>query len=91
MMHSDMFYRISYLMKEEIRKYKWVECEKGRRLTWERARQEWTGAHQEKYEKFLMETLAFPDTLASKAPDEERQNIASGPRILPQNLYRNSG
>ena len=31
-MYSDPFYRITYLIKEEIRKYKWVEGEKGRQL-----------------------------------------------------------
>jgi hypothetical protein len=61
MMLSDPFYRISYLIKEEIRKYKWIEGEKGRKLTWEQARSEWTKAHREKYEKFLMETLSFPE------------------------------
>ena len=30
MMYSDPFYRITYLIKEEIRKYKWIEGEKGR-------------------------------------------------------------
>ena len=30
MMHSDPFYRITYLTKEEIRKHKWMEGEKGR-------------------------------------------------------------
>src|ERR1700722_19573068 len=47
-LYADPFYRISYLIKEEIRKYKWVEGEKGRKLTWEKARQEWTGAYREK-------------------------------------------
>jgi hypothetical protein len=28
-MYSDPFYRITYLIKEEIRKYKWIEGEKG--------------------------------------------------------------
>jgi hypothetical protein len=28
MMYSDPFYRITYLIKEEIRKHKWVEGEK---------------------------------------------------------------
>ena len=28
MMYSDPFYRITYLIKEEIRKYKWIEGEK---------------------------------------------------------------
>jgi len=27
-MYSDPFYRITYLIKEEIRKYKWIEGEK---------------------------------------------------------------
>jgi hypothetical protein len=60
MMYSDPFYRITYLIKEEIRKYKWTEGEKGRKLSWEQARQEWTEAHQEKYERFLIDTLYFP-------------------------------
>ena len=46
-MYSDPFYRITYLIKEEIRKYKWIEGEKGRKLSWERARQEWTDAYRE--------------------------------------------
>ena len=29
MVYSDPFYRITYLIKEEIRKYKWFEGEKG--------------------------------------------------------------
>ena len=51
MLYSDPFYRITYLIKEEIRKYKWLEGEKGRKLSWEQARQEWTDAHREAYEK----------------------------------------
>ena len=30
MMRSDPFYRVTYLIKEEIRKYKWIEGERGR-------------------------------------------------------------
>jgi len=33
MMYSDPFYRITYLIKEEIRKSKWLEGEKGRALS----------------------------------------------------------
>ena len=62
--YSDPFYRITYLIKEEIRKYKWVEGEKGRKLSWEEARQEWTEAYREKFEEFLIDTLYFP------APEE---------------------
>ena len=61
MMLSDPFYRITYLIKEEIRKYKWIEGEKGRQLTWEQARGEWTKKHREQYEKFLLDTLTFPE------------------------------
>jgi hypothetical protein len=61
MMLSDPFYRITYLIKEEIRKYKWVEGEKGRQLTWEEARREWTERHRAKYEQFLIDTLRFPE------------------------------
>jgi hypothetical protein len=59
MMFADPFYRITYLIKEEIRKFKWIEAEKGRALSWEEARDEWLEQHKPKYEKFLLETLAI--------------------------------
>ena len=78
-MYSDPFYRITYLMKEEIRKYKWTEGEKGRQLSWEQARQEWTDAHRERFEKFLMETLSIAgDSLLEKPPAEPKDE----PRVL---------
>jgi hypothetical protein len=61
MMLSDPFYRITYLIKEEIRKYKWLEGEKGHQLSWGQARKEWVNTHRDKYENFLMETLKSPD------------------------------
>jgi hypothetical protein len=61
MMMSDPFYRITYLIKEEIRKYKWIEGEKGRQLAWEQARKEWMDEHRAKYEEFLLDTLNFPE------------------------------
>ena len=60
MMLSDPFYRITYLIKEEIRKYKWIEAEKGRPLSWEEARAEWTKLYRQRFEKFVLETLSFP-------------------------------
>jgi hypothetical protein len=59
------------LIKEEIRKYKWIEAEKGRKLSWKQARQEWTDAHREKYEKFLIDTLSFPDAAPASEPPAE--------------------
>ena len=71
--YSDPFYRITHLIKEEIRKYKWIEGEKGRKLSWEQARQEWTDAYRQKYEKFLIDTLSFPDaTSPEESPAEGR-------------------
>jgi hypothetical protein len=67
MMYSDPFYRITYLIKEEIRKYKWIEGEKGRKLSWEWARQEWTNAYQQKYVKFLIDTLLFPNAIPERS------------------------
>jgi hypothetical protein len=69
MMLSDPFYRITYLIKEEIRKYKWTEGEKGRQLSWEQALKEWTSKHQGQYEKFLLETLTFPQKEETKAEE----------------------
>ena len=71
MVYSDPFYRITYLIKEEIRKYKWVEGEKGRKLSWEEARKEWTDAYREKFEKFLIETLYFPAVIPPEEPSAE--------------------
>jgi hypothetical protein len=58
-MYSDPFYRITYLVKEEIRKHKWIEGEKGRTLSWKEARHEWCYAHQEKYEDFILDNLSY--------------------------------
>jgi hypothetical protein len=69
--YSDPFYRITYLIKEEIRKYKWMEGEKGRKLSWDRARHEWMDAYREKFEKFLIDTLYFPDATPQEEPPAE--------------------
>ena len=76
LMYSDPFYRITYLIKEEIRKYKWIEGEKGRTLSWPEARAEWTEAHREQYEKFLVETLSFPNLV----PGEDSAETENPPR-----------
>jgi hypothetical protein len=39
--YSDPFYRITYLIKEEIRKFKWIEGEKRPQAFLKQARQEW--------------------------------------------------
>ena len=46
-------------------------AEKGRKLSWERARQEWTDAYREKFGKFLIATLYFPDANPSEEPPAE--------------------
>lgn len=74
MMYDDPFYRITYLIKEEIRKHKWIEGEKGRMLSWPEARAEWTEAHREEYERFVLDTLSFPDLgFAQHSPDTEEK------------------
>jgi hypothetical protein len=87
-LYADPFYRISYLVKEEIRKYKWFEGEKGRKLTWQGARQEWTEAHREKYEKFLIDTLFFPDTPPSEEVPVEKQYFLAGVNMRAIVPYR---
>jgi hypothetical protein len=87
LVYSDPFYRITYLIKEEIRKYKWTEGEKGRKLTWEQARKEWTDAYRDKFEKFLIETLTIPEAPpAQEPPVEEKHVLVPGPVLstLPQ-------
>ena len=70
MIYSDPFYRITHLIKEEIRKHKWIENEKGRRLSWEQTRAEWTEAHRKEYEKFLLNTLPSADSITGKFSTE---------------------
>ena len=78
-LYSDPFYRI----KDEIRRHKWIEAEKGRPLSWEQVRAEWTAEHREQYEKFLIETLAFPQEIAREEPvaQEEQQVFETGARL----------
>jgi hypothetical protein len=88
LIYSDPFYRITYLIKEEIRKYKWLEGEKGRKLTWEQARQEWTDAHREQYEKFLIETLSIPETPRVEEPPAEETHVFVAGHVLPTLPHR---
>lgn len=34
-------YKVAYAIKEEIRKHKWIEAEKGRSWDWATAREDW--------------------------------------------------
>lgn len=56
---ADPFYRIAYLIKQEIRKFKWIEAEKGNDLSWEEARRLWSERHFDSYDQFLKNTLKF--------------------------------
>jgi hypothetical protein len=84
MMYSDPFYRITYLIKEEIRKYKWIEAEKGRALSWEQACQQWSDAHREQFEKFLFDTLSIPETMPEEEPpaEEDRRVLVAAQRFV---------
>jgi hypothetical protein len=86
--YSDPFYRISYLIKEEIRKYKWFEGEKGRKLSWEQARQEWTDAYREKYEKFLIDTLSIPEPAPEEPPADDHDPFVTGNNKLANLPHR---
>jgi hypothetical protein len=90
-LYADPFYRISYLIKEEIRKYKWVEGEQGRKLSWTEARQEWTAAHREKYEKFLIKTLFFPETNPPEELPAAKQRGYPAVSMLAKIPHRSGG
>jgi hypothetical protein len=91
LVYSDPLYRITYLIKEEIRKYKWIEGEKGRKLSWEEARQEWTQAYREKFEKFLIDTLSFPDAAVPEEPPVDERNSPSAAASVLANLPHTGG
>jgi hypothetical protein len=85
-LYSDPFYRITYLIKEEIRKHKWIEAEKGRALSWEQAREEWTNEHRTQFEKFLIDTLNIPTITAQEQLPSKNQDVLEAignPSALP--------
>ena len=88
MMYADPFYRISYLIKQEIRKHKWIEAEKGRQLSWKEARAEWTKAHRKQYEKFLLDTLSFPVPAAEETTEDSAQELARRSETLSRLPHR---
>jgi len=57
---------------------------------WEQARKEWTDAHREKYEKFLIDTLSFPDTPPEEPPAEE-QSVSAAANMLAKLPHRTGG
>ena len=89
--YSDPFYRITYLIKEEIRKHKWLEGEKGRKLSWEQARQEWMDAHREAFEKFLLDALTIPETIPQEEPHAEERHVFVAGQVLKPLLLRPGG
>jgi hypothetical protein len=76
MMYADPFYRITYLIKQQIRTHKWLEGEKGRQLSWKEARAEWTKAHRKQYEKFLLDTLSFSVPAVEETTEDSAQELA---------------
>jgi hypothetical protein len=93
MMYSDPFYRITYLIKEEIRKHKWIEDEKGRQLSWKEARAEWTKAHRKQYEQFLLDTLLFPNLVpaAEQTKQDSAEQLAQRSTTLSMLPHRSGG
>src|SRR5258705_12785804 len=89
--YSDPFYRITYLIKEEIRKYKWIEGEKGRKLSWEQARKEWTDPHREKDEQFLIDTLPFPHINSPEKRHAEGQGLSIFVNIVTKFSHTTGG
>jgi hypothetical protein len=90
-LYSDPFYRITYLIKEQIRQHKWFEGEKGRSLSWEEARVEWTEAHRKQYEKFLLETLSFPNLVPAVVNQDSAQELVRRSAPLSMLPHRSSG
>jgi hypothetical protein len=91
MMYADAFYRITYLIKEEIRKYKWLQGENGRALSWKEARAEWTASHRKEFEKFLLETLSFPDLVPAPSSCGGGANLSADVAQLSRFLHRAGG
>lgn len=50
-------YKIMHRRKEEIRKFKWIEGEKGRNLSWEDAVNEWTAKYGASFDAYIEKTI----------------------------------
>ena len=62
-----------------------------RKLSWEQARKEWTDAHREKYEKFLIDTLSFPDATSPGEPPAEGQSVSAAAKMLAKLPHTTGG
>lgn len=59
---ADPFYRMTYILKDEIRKYKWTEAERGNNLSWDEAARRWMNNHAHQIDRFYHDTLHFKIT-----------------------------
>ena len=50
---NDPYYKMTYLIKEEIRKHKWNQGTEERELNWEEAREEWTRKHEKNFTDYI--------------------------------------
>jgi hypothetical protein len=50
-------FKLAFLVKEEIRKHRWIEGEKHRHLEWEEAKNEWMKLYYEDFLKHLKNSL----------------------------------
>jgi hypothetical protein len=55
---ESLEYKMTYLIKEEIRKHIWIENENGRNLTWEQARDEWISLYKKDFVAFTKTTFS---------------------------------
>lgn len=54
---EDFCFKVAFLIKEEIRRHKWIEGENNRALSWEEAKNEWLSLYRDAFMNSLKSSL----------------------------------
>ena len=87
--YSDPFYRITYLIKKRFGSTSGSKVKKAANFPGSKLGK--TDAHREKYEKFLIDTLSFPDATSPEEPPAEGQSVSAAAKMLAKLPHTTGG
>jgi hypothetical protein len=74
-------YKYNYAKKEAIRTHKWIEAEKGRILSWDDAKEEWTRLYEKAFERGFSRSYTDVGGLGFRRFPLEKTTIGSFTRL----------
>jgi hypothetical protein len=80
--YSDPFYRITTLSKKRFGSTSGSKVKKAASFSGGASSERMDDAHREKYEKFLIDTLSFPDATSPEEPPAEGQSVSAAAKML---------